>query len=66
MKALAACASGVALVLCALTGCATGETHEVRESGKQPYQSVEDEPTVTPGDRREGPMEDRAGAQWDW
>lgn len=66
MKTLAAYGCGVALVMCALTGCASNETHEVKESAHQAYQNVEQEEPQTPGDRRAGPMNDRAGAQWDW
>ena len=65
MKRLACCVPAMALVLFWLAGCAS-ESNEVRESGRQPYQSVEDETPQTPGDRRPGPMDDRAGAQWSW
>jgi hypothetical protein len=69
MIRLAGCAFVAALVLSSFPGCASDrETHEVRETGheREPYQSVEDETPQTPGDRRSGPITDRAGADWSW
>jgi hypothetical protein len=67
MMRFVACAVGAALVFSSFAGCASDrETREVRESGREPYRSVEDEQPTTPGDRRPGPIDDRAGAQWSW
>jgi hypothetical protein len=65
VKRLAGCICGVALALVGFAGCASEKT-EVRESAHQPYASAEDETPQTPGERRPGPINDRAGADWSW
>lgn len=65
MIRFAVCVFGAGLLCSNFLGCAS-ETREVRESSHEGYRNVEQETPETPGERRRGPIQDRAGAQWDW